>query len=85
MGRPQVVTARILIEAGNESLERTRSYVLQAVKSSCRNIRDGNVVIGLYNENDELIGLDMTGTPSEALQDQIDELFGLQFPEEAIS
>lgn len=73
--RPQVVTARVLIEAGSESVERTRSYVIQALKSSCRNIRDGTVVIRLYDEHEQLIGTDITGTPSEDLQERFDELF----------
>jgi len=63
----------VLIEPGNESSERTRSYVIQALKSALRNIRDGNVVIALYDETDQLIGMDVSGTPSESLQDTIDE------------
>jgi hypothetical protein len=73
--RPQVITARVLYEAGSESQERTRGYVVQALKSACRNIRDGNVSIALYDEDDNLIGMDVTGTPSETLQNLLDDLF----------
>lgn len=72
--RPQVITAQIFIEPGAESLERTRGYVIQAIKSSARNIRDGTVVIVLYDENEKLIGMDMTGNPSPALQGSVDEM-----------
>lgn len=71
--RPQVITATVLVEGGSESLERTRSYVIQAIKSSCRNVRDGSVVIALHDENDRLIGLDISGMPSQALQDEVDK------------
>jgi hypothetical protein len=73
--KPQLIHARILIEPGTESLERTKSYVISAVKSSCRNIRDGNVVVALYDEDDHLLGMDVTGVPSETLQDTIDGMF----------
>jgi hypothetical protein len=75
MGKPQVITARILIEPHAESSERTKGYVITALKSSLRNIRDGAVAIALYNEEGEMIGMDVTGVPSEALQVHIEELF----------
>lgn len=75
MAKPQVITARILIEPGTESAERTRSYVVSTLKSSLRNIRDGSVAIALYNEEEDLIGLDVTGLPSETFQETVDGLF----------
>jgi hypothetical protein len=72
----EVITAKVLIQPGTESGERLRSYVLSALKSACRNVRDGAVAIGLYNEDGELIGLDMSGIASETMQDSIDEVFG---------
>lgn len=71
--RPQVITATVLVEGGSESHERTRSYVIQALKSACRNVRDGSVLIALYDENEHLIGLDVSGSPSAALQQQVDK------------
>ena len=75
MPKPTVITARILVESGSESMERTRGYVIAAMKTACRNIRDGNVVVALYDEDEHLLGMDVTGVPSENLQDSIDQLF----------
>lgn len=77
MARQQVMTARIIIEPGNESIERTRGYVVSALKNSFRNLRDGSAVIALYNEDDELIGMDISGTPSEELQEILEKGLGL--------
>jgi len=63
----------VLVEGGSESPERIRSYVVQALKSACRNVRDGAVVTVLQDENDRLIGLDISGMPSQALQDEVDK------------
>lgn len=75
MGKPQVITARILVESAVESSDRTKGYVIAAVKSSLRNIRDGSVAIALYNEDDELIGMDVSGSPSPEFQGHVDDLF----------
>lgn len=75
MGKPQVITARILIEPHTESSERTRGYVIAALKSSLRNIRDGSVAIALYNEEGEMIGMDVSGAPSQEFQDHVDDMF----------
>lgn len=75
--RPQKVqklNAEFLIEPGAESPERTFGYVLQAAKSTCRNIRDGCVVTLLYNEDGDLVGMDVSGTPSVTFQKELDEV-----------
>jgi hypothetical protein len=63
----------VTIEPGTESVERTVGYVVQALKASQRNIRDGSVVIAIKRDG-QLIGVDLSGTPSENLQDQVDNL-----------
>ena len=75
MGKPQVINARILIESGPESVDRTRGYVITALKSALRNIRGGAVAIALYDEDDVLIGMDVSGVPSSELQEHIEDLF----------
>lgn len=75
MGKPQVINARILIESGPESAERTKGYVITALKSSLRNIRGGAVAIALYDEDEVLIGMDVSGHPSAELQEQLEDLF----------
>lgn len=77
MATQQVITARIIIEPGNESIERTRGYVISALKNSFRNLRDGSAAILLYNEDDELIGADFSGTPSEELQEVLEKGLGI--------
>ena len=73
--RTRSITARVLVEPGSESLERTMGYVISALKTACRNIRDGTVAIALYDENDRLIGMDLSGVPSEGLQVTVDDMF----------
>lgn len=72
--KSQTITATITFEAGTESPERTRGYIVQSLKSSLRNIRDGAAVICLYDDDDNLIGMDMSGTPSVTFQKAVDEL-----------
>ena len=67
-----IITARVLIEGD----ERTRSFVVSALKSSCRNIRDGTAVaIGLFDEDGKSLGVDISGSPSTEMQDLIEEIF----------
>ena len=74
--RSQKITAEFLVESGAESADRTLGYVVQAAKSACRNIRDGCVVTLLYNEDGDLIGMDVSGTPSVTFQNELDEVMG---------
>lgn len=83
MGKPQVIEARILIESHPESADRTLGYVVTALKSSVRNIRGGSVAIALYDEDDQMIGMDISGSPSASFQKQVNELFNL--PEDRAS
>jgi hypothetical protein len=75
---PQVVTARIVIHPGPEGADRTLSYALAAFKAACRNIRDGSsVAIAFYDADGDLIGADVSGTPTPAMQRILDEAFGV--------
>lgn len=69
------LSARILVEAAPEDIDRIRLYVIGALKASCRHIREGAVAITIYDENDTLIGSDISGTPSEEFQDRIETSF----------
>lgn len=77
MSEQQRITAEILIET-NESLVSLRRYVVTAVKQSCRNVRGGAVVVALYDEDDNFLGLDVAGTPSEEMREQMNELLGTE-------
>jgi hypothetical protein len=79
--KPQTIMATILIEPGAESPDRLRGYVVSAVKNACRNIRDGTVVIVLHDEDDNLIGMDVSGTPSVTLQKEFDDLMERYSPD----
>lgn len=68
------LSAQILVESSSESEERTVGYVVSALKNSFRNIRDGTVVITIYDENEHLIGADMSGSPSAEIEDVFDDL-----------
>jgi len=67
------LTAQIIIDPGTESVERTVSYAVQALKSAFRNFRDGSVLVLIYNDNERLIGVDLSGLPSEGLQEMVDD------------
>jgi len=77
-GKTETITVKVLIESGTESPDRTRGYVVSALKSSLRNIRDGAVVLAVYNEAGELLGTDTSGTPSPNLQDEIEAVFDVE-------
>ncbi len=74
MATRQVINARIVIETNAESQERTVAYVVSALKNACRNMRDGTVLIQVYDEQDRLLGADLSGSPTEELQDVFDDL-----------
>lgn len=71
----RTMTVEVLIEAEEKHIERTVGFVKTSLKGSCRNLNDGAVVIGLY-ENDRLVGLDVTGELSESSQEQVESIFG---------
>lgn len=74
MTKRQSISARIVVESNSESNERTIGYVVSALKNACKNIRDGTVLITIYDEDDKMIGADMSGIPSEELQDSFDDM-----------
>ena len=71
----RVLDVRIFVEDDEETLARTLSFIKTSVKGSCRNLGNGTVILGLYDENDRLVGLDITGNPSASMQEQVEELF----------
>lgn len=74
----ETLTVKVLIQRGNESPERTKGYVVSALKSSLRNIRDGSTVMAIYGEDGAYLGGDNSGTPSEALQEEIEAVFDVE-------
>lgn len=67
------LSARILVEASPEDMDRIRLYVIGALKASCRHIREGAVAISLFDESEVMIGMDVSGQPSEVMQSLIEE------------
>ena len=74
MAHRKVINARIVIETNAESPERTLGYVVSALKAACRNTRDGSVLITIYDDEDHMLGADLSGTPSEELQSDLEDL-----------
>lgn len=72
------VTAEVLLESTSGSKEGLRRHALNALKASCRNARDAVVAVVLYDDEGKVLGLDVTGTPSEEMQREIDALLGEQ-------
>lgn len=69
------LAVRVLVEADENYIDRTTGYVKSALKSSCRNLVYGAAVLALYDEHGKLVGLDITGTPTDELAEIADELF----------
>ena len=78
----KVYTAVIVHETGSEPEERGRGYIVQSLKNACRNMRDGAAAIVIKDENGRIIGVDVSGTPSETFQEDIEETFGIELYEE---
>ena len=74
--RQVVVEVRVLVEADEDQMSRTLNFVKSSLKGACRNLNNGTVVIGLYDDDGGLLGLDVTGQPSAELQELIENLFG---------
>lgn len=72
--RPITLTIKVLIEPGLEPPERTTQYVVSAHKAAGRNIRDGAVVISIYDSDGKLVGVDMSGSPSKDVQTEFENL-----------
>lgn len=66
---------RVLVETDAENMTRTLNFIKTSVKGSCRNLKNGAVVIGLYDEDGRVVGVDVTGNPSQVMQRRIEELF----------
>ena len=69
------LSVTILVEDDEDAIRRTVGFIKTSVKGSCRNLNSGTVILGLYDEDDRLVGLDVTGKPSHVLQEQMEELF----------
>jgi hypothetical protein len=66
----------LVIEAANEKeLTRVRNFMIGNLKASPRHLREGAVAIVLYNADGEVIGGDITGSPSEEMRGITDRLF----------
>lgn len=66
---------RVLVETDEENMVRTLNFVKTSLKGSCRNLKNGSVAIGLYDDRGRVVGVDVTGTPSPVMQNRIEELF----------
>lgn len=74
MANRQVITARLILDSPVEGQDRAKGYVVSALKNSCKNIRDGTVLTTVYDDEEHIIGVDLSGTPSEELQDELEDL-----------
>lgn len=74
MAKRQVMGVDVFIDSNVESEERIRAYVIQAFKNACKNIRDGTVLVVIRDENERILGVDLSGTPTPELQDSFDDM-----------
>lgn len=64
----------VLVDAAPSRMDRAVAYVKSSVKSSCRNMAHGSVALGVYQE-DRLVGLDVSGRPTRAMREMVNDLF----------
>lgn len=79
MSARRILTIKIVVEGADEaSMPGLVRFCVQAIKSAFRNIRNGSVAVGVYDEGGNLLGVDMTpgGSPSEEMLEIADDLFG---------
>lgn len=68
------LTATVVFECDPQDEQRIRAYVTGALKGTFRHIRDANTAIALY-DGEEMIGMDVTGKPSDAMIERMDDVF----------
>ncbi len=73
----QVVPVEVYVDPGAEDAERTIGYIYEALKSSCRNLRAGGVVIVIRDPDDpdRIVGMGSAGTLSKEFQKRFNDLF----------
>jgi hypothetical protein len=72
--KTMTLDVKVLIEVDDERAEGTKHYVANAVKGSCRNVRDSSVAIAVY-DNGNLVGLDASGNPSDDFEQFVKRTF----------
>lgn len=71
----RTLSVTVLVEDDQATIDRTLGFIKTSLKGSCRNLHSGAVVLGLYDEHDRLVGLDVTGTASPELQEMAERFF----------
>jgi hypothetical protein len=74
VSQPQGITAQVLYEAEDGREESLGRFVLLAVKQSCRHVRNGVVAVVVRDGDGNVLGVDISGAPSEEMQEQLDLL-----------
>lgn len=71
------LTARIIFEADADEFDRMKQWLLGKVKGLADYSQKGMVAIAVYDEDNELLGFSVTGSPSPAAKDAIEVAFDL--------
>jgi hypothetical protein len=70
------LTAQYVIEVASPDDEhRTTSYATTRIKGALKDIRGANAATAVWDSNDIMIGVDVTGTPGDDLLKAIAEFY----------
>jgi len=68
------VTAQVLYESNEGNVESLGRFVVNSLKQSCRHVRHGVVAVVVRDHSGRILGIDVHGTPSEEMQEKIEDL-----------
>jgi pyrimidine deaminase RibD-like protein len=74
MEEPRSITVIAFYESTDANDEMLKRYLVNAAKSFARNARSAVVGVVVLDEDDNVLGVDVTGSPSEEIQSAIDAL-----------
>jgi len=57
-------------------MARTNGFVMISLKQAFHSLRNANIAIAVFDENDHLVGIDITGNPSPEMKKLMDVEFG---------
>ena len=78
MARQGVGSARFVYEStnGDNSLGRLWVYIIQGLMTAFPGLRNANLAIGIFDEDENLVRTVVYGNPSESMKKVMDEEFG---------
>ena len=67
-----VLSARVVVATTKRNKNATNAYAKQALKSTFKGLKNAVAAIAIYDEDDNLVGMDVTGSPNEEMRRVMD-------------